>query len=71
MDLRAFRKDVQPVFQAEALDPRMRVGRSIAEALPRAERARVGELLEQVGLAPELADRRPPTSSPAASASAW
>ncbi|MEV4800805.1 ABC transporter ATP-binding protein [Nonomuraea sp. NPDC049421] len=59
VDMRAFRKDVQPVFQAEALDPRMRVGRSIAEALPRAERARVGELLEQVGLAPDLADRRP------------
>ncbi|GAA2213352.1 ATP-binding cassette domain-containing protein [Nonomuraea monospora] len=58
-DLKAFRKDVQPVFQAEALDPRMRVGRSIAEALPRAARARVGELLEQVGLDPELAGRRP------------
>ncbi|MEV0996597.1 ABC transporter ATP-binding protein [Nonomuraea sp. NPDC050202] len=58
-DLRAFRKDVQPVFQAEALDPRMRVGRSIAEALPRTARARVGELLEQVGLDPALADRRP------------
>ncbi|GAA4912440.1 peptide/nickel transport system ATP-binding protein [Nonomuraea thailandensis] len=58
-DLRAFRKDVQPVFQAEALDPRMRVGRSIAEALPRAARARVAELLEQVGLDPELAGRRP------------
>ncbi|MDP4502694.1 ABC transporter ATP-binding protein [Nonomuraea turcica] len=58
-DMRAFRKDVQPVFQAEALDPRMRIGSSIAEALPRAERARVGELLEQVGLDPDLAARRP------------
>ncbi|MGW3348169.1 ABC transporter ATP-binding protein [Nonomuraea rubra] len=58
-DLRAFRKDVQPVFQAEALDPRMRVGHSIAEALPRSARARVGELMEQVGLDPELAARRP------------
>ncbi|AQZ69420.1 Dipeptide transport ATP-binding protein DppD (TC 3.A.1.5.2) [[Actinomadura] parvosata subsp. kistnae] len=58
-DLRAFRRDVQPVFQAEALDPRMRVGRSVAEALPRAARSRVGELLEQVGLDPALADRRP------------
>nr|SBP00134.1 oligopeptide/dipeptide ABC transporter, ATP-binding protein, C-terminal [Nonomuraea gerenzanensis] len=58
-DLRAFRRDVQPVFQAEALDPRMRVGRSVAEALPRAARDRVGELLEQVGLDPELAGRRP------------
>ncbi|MGR6915319.1 ABC transporter ATP-binding protein [[Actinomadura] parvosata] len=58
-DLRAFRRDVQPVFQAEALDPRMRVGRSVAEALPRAARSRVGELLEQVGLDPALAERRP------------
>ncbi|SEH02546.1 peptide/nickel transport system ATP-binding protein [Nonomuraea solani] len=58
-DLRKFRKDVQPVFQAEALDPRMRVGTSIAEALPRAARSRVTELLEQVGLDPDLATRRP------------
>ncbi|WP_237108757.1 ABC transporter ATP-binding protein [Nonomuraea sp. MG754425] len=58
-DMKAFRRDVQPVFQAEALDPRMRVGRSVAEALPRAARSRVGELLEQVGLDPALADRRP------------
>ncbi|MGP3960041.1 ABC transporter ATP-binding protein [Nonomuraea sp. 3N208] len=58
-DMRAFRKDVQPVFQAEALDPRMRIGSSIAEALPRGERARVEELLEQVGLDPDLAARRP------------
>ncbi|WP_327591030.1 ABC transporter ATP-binding protein [Nonomuraea sp. NBC_00507] len=58
-DMRAFRKDVQPVFQAEALDPRMRIGSSIAEALPRAGRARVGELLEQVGLDRDLAARRP------------
>ncbi|MGW0805598.1 ABC transporter ATP-binding protein [Nonomuraea sp. NPDC002799] len=59
VDMRAFRRDVQPVFQAEALDPRMRVGASIAEALPRAARARVPELLDQVGLDPELATRRP------------
>ncbi|MEO3794527.1 ABC transporter ATP-binding protein [Nonomuraea sp. B10E15] len=62
-DMRAFRKDVQPVFQAEALDPRMRIGASVAEALPargpRAARARVPELLEQVGLDPVLAGRRP------------
>ncbi|MFB4276937.1 MULTISPECIES: ABC transporter ATP-binding protein [unclassified Nonomuraea] len=58
-DMRKFRKDVQPVFQAEALDPRMRVGTSIAEALPRAARPRVKELLEQVGLDPDLATRRP------------
>ncbi|SDM26904.1 ABC transporter ATP-binding protein [Nonomuraea jiangxiensis] len=62
-DLRKFRKDVQPVFQAEALDPRMRIGTSIAEALPRGSRPgakqRVAELLEQVGLDPGLAARRP------------
>ncbi|WP_223167133.1 ABC transporter ATP-binding protein [Nonomuraea sp. SYSU D8015] len=59
VDMRKFRKDVQPVFQAESLDPRMRIGSSIAEALPRAARSRVGELLEQVGLDPGLAARRP------------
>ncbi|WP_246082852.1 ABC transporter ATP-binding protein [Nonomuraea diastatica] len=58
-DMRKFRKDVQPVFQAEALDPRMRIGASVAEALPRAARARVPELLEQVGLDPGLVARRP------------
>ncbi|WP_433519765.1 ABC transporter ATP-binding protein [Nonomuraea sp. CA-143628] len=58
-DMRAFRRDVQPVFQAEALDPRMRVGASIAEALPRNARHRVPELLDQVGLSPDLATRRP------------
>ncbi|MFI7443231.1 ABC transporter ATP-binding protein [Nonomuraea indica] len=58
-DMRRFRRDVQPVFQGEALDPRMRVGASIAEALPRAARDRVPGLLQQVGLDPELAGRRP------------
>ncbi|MEV0595003.1 ABC transporter ATP-binding protein [Nonomuraea cavernae] len=58
-DQRRFRKDVQPVFQAEALDPRMRIGGSVAEGLPRDERHRVPELLRQVGLDPELAERRP------------
>ncbi|MDA0636692.1 ABC transporter ATP-binding protein [Nonomuraea sp. MCN248] len=58
-DMRRFRGDVQPVFQAEALDPRMRAGASVAEALPRHARHRVPELLEQVGLDPALADRRP------------
>ncbi|MFG1706457.1 ABC transporter ATP-binding protein [Nonomuraea sp. M3C6] len=58
-DLRKFRKDVQPVFQAEALDPRMRIGTSIAEALPRSARHRVKTLLEQVGLNPDLATRKP------------
>lgn len=58
-DMRKFRKDVQPVFQAEALDPRMRVGTSVAEALPRGARDRVKDLLEQVGLDPGVATRRP------------
>ncbi|MFI6905902.1 ABC transporter ATP-binding protein [Nonomuraea sp. NPDC050394] len=56
-DMRAFRRDVQPVFQAESLNPRRRVGASIAEGLP--GRDRVGELMEQVGLDPALAVRRP------------
>ena len=45
VDMRKFRKDVQPVFQAEAL--------------PRGARGRVKDLLEQVGLDPDLATRRP------------
>jgi ABC-type glutathione transport system ATPase component len=58
-DLRLYRRAVQVVLQdgSEALDPRMRVGASIAEALavhdvvPRARRAgRVAELLAEVGL---------------------
>jgi oligopeptide/dipeptide ABC transporter ATP-binding protein len=67
-ELAEFRGAVQPVFQdgSEALNPRMRVGSSIAEALTThhrldraARRARVAELLEDVGLHPELAARRP------------
>ncbi|QYM63002.1 ABC transporter ATP-binding protein [Microbacterium sp. Se5.02b] len=48
-----------------AFDPRWTIGRSLREALeaggvPRAQRrARVAELLAEVGLGPELADRRP------------
>jgi oligopeptide/dipeptide ABC transporter ATP-binding protein len=57
--LRAFRRAVQPVFQAESLDPRMRVGACVAEALPRRERGRVPGLLREVGLDPDLAGRRP------------
>ncbi|WP_250562707.1 ABC transporter ATP-binding protein [Sphaerisporangium fuscum] len=67
-DTARFRAAVQPVFQdgSEALDPRMRVGSSIGEALTahhrlgRAARAeRVAELLTDVGLDPALAARRP------------
>ncbi|MCG5218384.1 ATP-binding cassette domain-containing protein [Streptosporangium soli] len=45
-----------------SLNPRMRVGRSVAEplvVLGRAERGEVREMLEQVGLEAELADRYP------------
>lgn len=48
-----------------AFDPRWSIGRSLREGLeaggvPRAQRAgKVAELLAEVGLAPELADRRP------------
>jgi ABC-type glutathione transport system ATPase component len=67
-DLRTYRRAVQVVLQdgSEALNPRMRVGASIAEALavhdvvPRAQRAgRVAELLEEVGLEAEHARRYP------------
>jgi peptide/nickel transport system ATP-binding protein len=63
-----FRRRVQPVFQNPyaSLDPRFTVERSIAEPLavhrvgdPRSRRTRVAELLEQVSLAPALADRLP------------
>ncbi|WP_327090161.1 ABC transporter ATP-binding protein [Nonomuraea sp. NBC_01738] len=58
-DMKAFRRDVQPVFQAESLDPRMRVGASIAEALKKPAQERVAELMKQVGLSPDLVIRRP------------
>jgi oligopeptide/dipeptide ABC transporter ATP-binding protein len=66
-----YRSWVQPVFQEgnEALDPRMRVGASIAEALRMRLRHGAGErampipsvadLLTDVGLDAELAGRRP------------
>jgi ABC-type glutathione transport system ATPase component len=66
--LRAYRRAVQVVLQdgSEALDPRMRVGASVAEALaahdvvPRGARAgRVADLLAEVDLDPELASRYP------------
>lgn len=64
--MRAYRRTVQVVFQdpRSSLDPRMRVGTSIAEPLrnlrlPGPHRARVAELLEAVGLEPGMADRYP------------
>jgi oligopeptide/dipeptide ABC transporter ATP-binding protein len=67
-DLKAFRSDAQIVFQdpGGTLDPRMRVGAALAEALrvhdvvPRdAVQARVAELLEEVGLDPQHTQRFP------------
>jgi len=64
----ALRRKAQIIFQDpfSSLNPRKTVRRMIEEVLavhhlcPREERgARVDELLERVGLAPELADRRP------------
>ncbi len=66
--LAGFRQQVQPVFQDpfSSIDPRWRVGTSVAEALDafaigtKAERrARVLDLLDRVGLDPSLAGRRP------------
>ncbi|WP_214323102.1 ABC transporter ATP-binding protein [Nonomuraea sediminis] len=59
-DMRAFRREVQPVFQAESLDPRMRVSTSIQEGLSlNPAGGSVAELLTQVGLDPEQASRKP------------
>ena len=66
--LRRYRRAVQIVFQdpTTTLDPRARIGSAIAEPLqaheivPRAQvRHRVGELLAEVGLEPEMAERYP------------
>jgi oligopeptide/dipeptide ABC transporter ATP-binding protein len=66
--LRRRRRRFQMIFQDpyDSLDPRQRVGAAVAEPLAihtpldRAGRAhRVGELLEMVGLAPDLAGRYP------------
>jgi len=67
-EYKAYRRAIQPVFQDPyaALDPRMRVGRIVAEplradgALTRAElSARVSRALEQVELEPDDAARFP------------
>ncbi len=66
--LKAYRRDAQIVFQDpdNSLDPRMRTGATITEALrahdivPRESAAkRVGELLAEAGLDPAFADRYP------------
>ncbi len=67
--LRAYRRAVQIVFQdpTTSLDPRARIGSTIAEPLrahrivPRGEMstARIAELLAEVGLDPEMANRYP------------
>ncbi|MCO8274103.1 ATP-binding cassette domain-containing protein [Actinoplanes sp. TRM 88003] len=57
-------RPLQMIFQDpySALDPRMSIGASIAEAMPRGtgdKRAEVGRLLELVGLAADRAGARP------------
>ena len=68
-ELKAIRRKVQVIFQDpySSLNPRMTVGQIIAEPLhvydlvPKGKRAgdRVAELLVQVGLRPEMAERYP------------
>ncbi len=68
-DLRALRRRAGMVFQDPyaSLDPRRSVGDAVAEPLQihglheggRARRTRVAELLERVGLHPDVADRYP------------
>jgi len=66
--MRAIRSDLQMIFQDPyaTLDPRMTIGRQIAEPMivhkivaKSAVRQRVGELLEQVGLSADMAARYP------------
>jgi len=64
--MRRFRRAVQPVYQDpfSSLDPRMTVGRSVAEPLRSLgiegdHRARVAELLTAVGLGADAAERYP------------
>ncbi|MEM9220290.1 MAG: ABC transporter ATP-binding protein [Cyanobacteria bacterium P01_F01_bin.150] len=68
-ELRALRKEMQIIFQDpfSSLDPRMSVGKAIAEPLQihreggnrRQRRVRVGELMDRVGLDPNCIDRFP------------
>lgn len=67
-NLNDFRKTVQMVFQDpfSSLNPRMRIGEIIAEPLkihrltpPAATRDSVAELLQRVGISPDLYDRYP------------
>ncbi|MFV0475300.1 MAG: ABC transporter ATP-binding protein [Pikeienuella sp.] len=66
--MQALRRDIQMIFQDpfSSLNPRMTVGRAVAEPLVKhglarggAARARAAELLEQVGLSPAMMDRYP------------
>jgi oligopeptide/dipeptide ABC transporter ATP-binding protein len=67
--LRQLRRNAQMIFQdpSGSLDPRRTVGQSVAEPLEiyepelsgKALRTRVAQALDQVGLAPEYADRYP------------
>jgi peptide/nickel transport system ATP-binding protein len=66
--LRPKRKELQVVFQDPyaSLDPRMTIHEVIAEPLRingRYSAARINELLQHVGLSPEVAHRRPPEFS--------
>jgi peptide/nickel transport system ATP-binding protein len=60
-DLRTLRRRIQIIFQdpLDALDPRWTVSAIIGEALERPTPARVAELLDMVGLGPEVARLRP------------
>jgi peptide/nickel transport system ATP-binding protein/oligopeptide transport system ATP-binding protein len=67
-ELRSLRRQAQLIFQDPfaSLNPRMTIGDALAEPLilhdlvePRNRRARVAELLKQVGLRPEHAQRYP------------
>ncbi|MGH6770825.1 MAG: dipeptide ABC transporter ATP-binding protein [Xanthobacteraceae bacterium] len=68
-DMRGIRRGIQVIFQDpySSLNPRMTVGQIVGEPLHvyklaknrTAERERVAELLEQVGLFPYMADRYP------------